>query len=326
MKAHFKIANFMSRVKLVFLSSSEISLPLLKCLLGDERFEIQALICQPDRPAGRGQKLKSPAPKEIAVSYGIPVFQPDRLSKANDLFHRLHMDPPDFLLTFAYGQILSQKWLDLAKRKALNVHTSLLPKHRGASPIQSALLAGDQVTGISFMEMLKAMDAGPVAAMSSFEIAEEETAGTLFDRMSTLAAHFIPEQLLKLYKGELVFHVQDHSLASYCSKISKEDARLNFTCSREQVWRAYRAYTPWPALWTVWSGKRLKLLKLALSEPYFTLNPGEFVINEERLFFGVKDAPMEILELQMEGKSAMPAADFIRGFKDLLKGGSHFDT
>lgn len=293
---------------ILFLSSAEISLPLFRALHEDSRFEITGLVCQPDRAAGRGMEMKAPASKVMAEEFGIPVYQPENLRKESGLLDELQGNPPDFLLTFAYGQILSQSWLDLATISPVNVHTSLLPKYRGASPIQSALLNADVESGISVMRMVKEMDAGPVYSQHRI-LTEDMNAGELHDALAELAAKDVPEALIAIAEG-LQAQEQEGEV-TYCHKISPADAQFDFEWTAEEALCAYRAYSPWPKLWSKWNGKRLKFLNLSESEQ--TLTAGQLSWDGERLLMGVKGSALEIHELQLEGKIAMPAADFIRG-------------
>lgn len=287
-------------ISLLFFSSAEISLPLFNTLLHDERFEVKALFCQPDKPVGRNQTLTSPRTKKIAENSGIPVYQPEKLSKATELLEKLQQDPPDFILTFAYGQIMNQDWLDLPRFKALNVHTSLLPKYRGASPIQAALLNGDRESGITLMEMVLKMDAGPIAFQDKVELTRESTAGDLHDSLSELAALKIPDHLVSLFENIEQFKEQSDAEATHCKKINREDGYIDFKDAPELIMRKFHAYSPWPGIWTTFKGKRLKILDCRLSE------------SDEGLTVG----GIELLSLQLEGKKALSARDFLLGQSD----------
>jgi len=300
-------------ISLIFFSSAEISLPLFKELVADDRFEIKAIFCQPDKPAGRKLELKAPAPKLIAKDHGIPVYQPEKLSTETELLNQLQEDPPDFLLTFAYGQIMRQEWLDLAAIAPLNVHTSLLPKYRGASPIQSAILNGDNETGISLMKMVLAMDAGPVAFQDKVQINDEMNAGDLHDELANLAALKVPNYIVSLSK-DAQFTEQDESLVSHCGKVSREDGFLDFKGNASDVVQKFKAYSPWPGVWTKFNGKRLKVLDLSLSNK--SLQPGQVLVEEAHLFIGCSEGSLQIHKLQLEGKSPLLAKDFLLGQSD----------
>ena len=307
----------MKATSLLFFSSSSIAVPLFEALLKDERFRIVGLVCQPDKPAGRGKELTAPVTKTLALAAGVPVYQPEKRSKDLVLLEELRKDPPDFLLTFSYGQLLSTDWLELPGREALNVHPSLLPLYRGPTPPQAALLHGDEKTGITLMKMVKEMDAGPLVFQHEFALGEM-TVGELYEAIARRAAEWIPEDIFALaQKEDFSFVAQDESRVTFCEKISKEDAFENFVRGQEEVLRRYRAYTPWPGLWTTYEGKRLKLLKLLSSS--MSVEAGRVHVEDERIFVGTEDKAVEILELQMEGKKAVTAAEFLRGFSDFAK-------
>jgi methionyl-tRNA formyltransferase len=309
------LTKFMKRSTLVFLSSADISIPLIEAILSDQRFELKALICQPDRPAGRGQALKMPAPKKLLLENSqVPVFQPESLNDDEALISKLADLEPDFLLTFAYGQILKEQVLQTAGIEALNIHTSLLPQYRGASPIQSSLLNGDDETGISLIRMVKRMDAGPVFSMHKHKISDDETAGQLHDALAKLAAETILDSLHLISNGTLVAKVQDETRATYCSKISKDDAFLDFNESANDILAKHRAYHPWPMTWTTHLGKRLKLTSIKKHGVQTSHEPGQITCSDGRMFVSCADSTaIEVLELQLEGKKAMSAEAFMLG-------------
>lgn len=305
-------SKFMIPLSVLFFSSSPISLPLFNALINDSRFKVVGLFCQPDKPAGRGQILTAPETKILAEREGIPVYQTAKLSDDIELLSRFKADSPDFLLTFAYGQILSDPWLALPKLAPLNVHASLLPLYRGAAPIQGALLEGQKLTGLSLMKMETEMDAGPVAFQHPFDILDDVTSEDLFDGLANLAAETIPEDLLRLNK-QLLFKKQDSSKASFTKKIKKEDGYVDFNSSAEELMCRYRAYTPWPGLWTTHNSERVKLLKLAVTKSH-ELSPGQLVYKDPDFYVGALDFDLRILELQLEGKNPLKSKDFILGY------------
>lgn len=302
----------MAPLTLLFFSSSPIALALFEKLLADPRFKILGLVCQPDREAGRGQEKTAPATKISAEKHGVPVFQPEKLSEANDLLAQFQSERPDFILTFAYGQIFNEAWLGLAKREPLNVHPSLLPRYRGAAPIEAALLYGDHETGITLMRMVKAMDAGAIAFQHSFVIPEGYTAGVLHEEVARRAAEWIPDDLAAIGSDEqFPFVEQNQELATVCSKLSKELSFEDFQRDSETLLRRYAAYTPWPGLWTTFQGKRVKLLSLQGSDQ--RLKPGLVEAIDGHIFVGTLSAAVELLELQMEGKNKNLASEFVKG-------------
>jgi methionyl-tRNA formyltransferase len=302
----------MKPTKIFFMSSSELSLPLLKALLSDPRFKLEALFCQPDRPAGRGQSLQAPSTKTLALSHKVPVFQYENIKTEIGLLEEFKKTAPDLMLTFAYGQILSQEWLDLASQFPLNIHVSLLPKYRGASPIQSALLNGEKETGLSLMKMTRRMDAGPIAQQWKMKLNDSMRADELGNAMAELAAKEIPDALEKLMNQQLGFKKQDPKLATFCGKLKKDSGFLDFKESSNSILRKQQAYSPWPGLWTLnEKSQRIKLLRVERSKE--TLKPGTLKAEKNQLFVGTQDQALEILELQSEGKRAMTSSEFLRG-------------
>lgn len=304
----------MRPVSLLFFSSDSIALPLLRQLAADSRFKVQAVICQPDKVAGRDQVLTAPPAKTCALDLGIPCHQPVLLKQATELMRCLAQDRPDFLLTFAYGQILNQEWLELPTIAPLNVHPSWLPRYRGPSPLQTALLNGDEETGLTLMKMALGMDSGPIAMQHAFPISPLLTSGELFEAMSVFAAQVIPEDILSLASNP-VFKEQNEAEATYCKKLTKDAAQADFGLTAQALFNHYRAYTPWPGLWTLVNGKRLKILRVKVSEK--SLTAGTVHVQGDRLWVGCLTGSLEVLELQMEGKKAMPSSAFIHGWPDL---------
>ena len=297
----------MTSYSVLFLSSAEISVLLLQALHRDERFDVVGVICQPDKPAGRDLIVKKPAPKIEAERLGIAVFQPEKLGDADELLEKFSAEPPDFLITFAYGQILNSDWLALPKVEALNVHASLLPKYRGASPIQAAILNGEKKTGLCLMRMVKEMDAGPVFSTIDVLIPKDVTAGFLHDELARVAADWVPDQIANLSDAV------DQSIAevSYCKKLSKDDGFIDFQESARMIRAKFLAYSPWPGLWTTYQGKRLKLVDIALGAE--TLAPGQLHVEDGKLHVGTIDGSILINQLQLEGKKCLHADIYIIG-------------
>ncbi len=303
-------------ISLFFFSSAEISLPLFKALIKDPRFEIRALFCQIDKPAGRKMKLSKSPSKLMAERYSIPVYQTEKLSKETSLLSQFKNNPPDFLLTFAYGQILPSSWLDIPKKAPLNVHASLLPKYRGASPIQAAILNGEKFSGYSLMKMIKSMDAGPISHQKRINIPENMTAGKLHDEIANIVAEFVPEQINELYENLASFMEQDSSKVSFCYKIKRDDGFIDFQESAEKIYLKFRAYSPWPGIWTTFEGRRLKLLKIKVGS--FPLPHGRLQMRNGNLYIGCGNSSIEIIKLQLEGKKANNAKDFCLGRPSFL--------
>jgi methionyl-tRNA formyltransferase len=255
---------------------------------------------------------------ELAREAGVPLFQPERI---DEILPELTALAPDFLVVVAYGQLLRPAVLDLPRYVCLNVHGSLLPAYRGASPVQAALLAGETETGVSYMRLTPPMDAGPVYAVEQMPIAPSETAGQLLVRLAALGAAELPRVLLGVARGELQPTEQDDSAATYCKKIAKTDGIINWQAeSAEQIWRKYRAYTPWPGVQTLYRGQVLKLAELAGTVPAEGKRAGEAYLTEDgRLAIAAADGQGVVANtLQLPGKRALPAVDFLLGQSELL--------
>lgn len=300
---------------ILFASTDSISIPLLRVLFESKELQVTGVLCQPDRKVGRKQVLTSPPPKKLAEEYKVPVYQPERLSQDKKLLQTLQKDAPDLILTFAYGQILNEEWLRLPKFFPLNVHASLLPKYRGAAPLQAALLAGDLETGICLMKMEKGLDTGPVSDCFSLPLAKEDHLEQLEEKIAFLAASTIPSALLSLLNGSSFFKPQKSHSVSYAHKISKEDAYVDFSEPASVLIRKFKAYTPWPGLWTLWRGKRVKILDLCLEPSFHSfLKPAEGKLVGQQFFVGTSKGNLEIISLQVEGKAAVKAYEFAQNF------------
>lgn len=297
---------------LVFFSSSEISIPLLKKLHEDPRFKILGLFTQPDKKFGRNKEIKKTATKIEAEKMGIKIYQPEKLSTENSLLQEIKSSEPDFFVTFAYGQILNEAWLSLPKIAPINIHGSLLPKYRGASPVQMSILNGDKKTGISVMKMVKKMDAGPFYVQHDALI-ENMNSDELFNSLAELSAEKVPTDLLAIADG-LEAKEQNEAEVSYCKKIDRNDGHIDFNKSSDEILRMFRALHPWPGVWASWRGKRVKLLQMEKSER--KIEAGKVECNSN-IYVGTKDGSIKISELQMESKKVMDAKSFLLGQKDI---------
>jgi len=307
------------QITIVFLGSPAFSCPFLQALAADPRFHVQAVITQEDKPSGR-KKILTPTPvKKLALDLGLPVFQPHRLNKDSELIEWLARQSPDFLLTVAYGQLISQKVLDLPKIAPLNVHGSILPAYRGASPLEQSLLNGDRETGLSIMQMVLEMDAGPVYSTIRETILPEDNDITLRQKLAEKGSRQLPDLLMQISKGQLKAYPQDSSAASYCQKISKSDGLIDpSTQSAEQIYNRFRAFIAWPGTYLMLDNRQLKLLdiKLAVGQP---VESGQFLVAGQRLFLGCQIGSIEINKLQLEGKKAQSSSEFLRGNSRLFQ-------
>jgi methionyl-tRNA formyltransferase len=305
-------------LKIAFLGTPAIACPSLEKLINQDGFEILAVITQPDQKIGRKQILTPTPVKELALKHNLPVFQPEKLRKDTELLNHLKSLNLDFLVVIAYGQILSQETLDIPKIAPINVHGSILPKYRGASPIEEALLNGDSETGISIMEMDEKMDEGPVYKIYKLPISPEENNQTLREKMAVLSAENLPDALFKIASGEFTAQIQDHTAATFCHKITKADGLINPRKeSAETIYHKFQAYYTWPGITWNYQNRNFKIINLKVSSQ--KLPPGEIQLAKNQLLIGSTSTALEILEIQMEGKKTLPIKDFLSGNRQIFQ-------
>jgi methionyl-tRNA formyltransferase len=306
----------MSRI--VFMGSPGFAVPSLEQLLINS-FEVVAVYTQPDRPSGRGRSLAAPPVKEAALRWGIPVMQPESLRSA-DALAELVVWQPDVIVVCAYGQILPQALLDIPPFQCLNVHFSLLPRHRGASPVAAAILAGDDFTGVSIQLVRLKVDTGPVLAAAPIPISAGDNTGTLTEKLGIVGAHLLQESLTGWLRGTIKPRQQDESQAAYFGQVKKEDGEIDWHLPAVDIWRRVRAYYPWPGGFTYWRGRQLKI-----NEAYYLTGAsgqetGRVIAFPEKDGLGIAtgDGVLVVKNLQYAGKKAMSAADFLRGQRDFI--------
>ncbi len=308
----------MEPLSIVFMGSPEFSATTLNYLVAN-LCKIVSVYTQQDKAAGRGRSLVASPVKNAAVKAGIPVVQP-RSFKNSEVVGDLTALRPDVVVVAAYGQILPQAVLDIPRYGCLNIHPSLLPRFRGVSPVSSAILAGDQFTGVSVMLLDAGTDTGPILAQAQVPIASYDTTGLLSDKLARIGAQLVLSILPAWVKGELTPRPQNAALASYCNKLRKEDGEIDWTMSATELWRRVRAFNPWPCAYTTWQGKQLKILEAKLLPALPGAAPGAVIELRDKLAgFGVAtgDGVLGVLSVQLEGKKAMPAVDFLRGQRGL---------
>lgn len=303
----------------VFMGTPEFAVPSLEALI--ETQTVVGVVTQPDRPAGRGRKLRPSPVKVTAEEAGLPLYQPPSL-REREAAEPLHRWAPEAIVVAAFGQILRPHVLDLPPRGCINVHASLLPRWRGASPIQHALLAGDEKTGVSLMRMGVGLDTGPVYVQEAVPLRPGETAQTLHDRLAELGAEMLRAHLDAILSGKIAPEPQDDEAATYAPLIKKEDGRLDWTASAAQLDRRVRAMTPWPGAFTIWNEQRLKILAARPLEEGAPPagEPGDVTGDEEAVVVVTGEGGLRLLEVQLAGKEAMPAAAFVRGRPDFIGG------
>lgn len=300
-------------MRVVFMGTPEIAAGVLKALIAS-RHEVVGAVTQPDKPNSRGNAIIYSDVKKLALEYNIPVFQPEKVSDES-FVEELRALNPDIIVVAAYGQILRSNVLELPKYRCINVHASLLPKYRGASPIQWAVINGEEETGVTIMYMEKGLDTGDMILSRSIKLDEKETAGSLHDRLMELAGPVLLEAMDMIEEGTANPVPQNNDEATYVSVLKKEMGELDFSQDSVTLERLVRGLDPWPGAFMHYSGKIIKLFKVEPADCAGAV-PGQlFTVGRDRLFVGTGDGCLEILELQLEGRKRMSAADFLRGFK-----------
>ncbi len=297
------------------MGSPDFAVPSLLAL--HKEYPIVGVVTQMDKPSGRGKKLTPPPIKLTALSLGLPLIQPKRLREEAAMQQLLEW-APELIIVVAYGQILRQEVLDLPRFGCINVHASLLPRWRGAAPIQAALLNGDEQTGITIMKMDAGMDTGDILAQSVIPITPDDDAFTLSQKLSQLGAETLIATLPAYLHGEITPQAQDHTQATYAPKIEKTDGELNFQLPALVLERQVRAYNPWPTAYTFWKGELLKIIKAhSIHSPHPTL-PGSRLIVEKLPAIATAEGILVLDVVQPAGKKPMPAEQFLRGAKGWL--------
>jgi methionyl-tRNA formyltransferase len=295
------------------LGTSEFSCPSLETLLASSH-EVIGVVTQPDRPRGRGQKLGPSAVKSLAIAKDLPVFQPERVRDPSSL-DILKSLQPELLAVVAYGQILSASVLSIPPRGSVNVHASLLPKYRGAAPIARAILQGETSTGVTTILMDPGMDTGPILLAEETDIQELDTMGTLHDRLSWMGARLLVRTLDGLSMGTITPRPQDHSQATYASKIGKEEGHINWNAPAQQLFNLLRAFDPWPGAFTSWAGRTLKLFLPSPSNEKILERPGTVVqASANGLRIATSHGYLLVREIQMANRPRMSVAEFLRGY------------
>ncbi len=292
----------------VFMGTPEIAVPALQLL--NRMTRVRLVVTQPDRPAGRGHQLHEPAVKRAARDLGLPLWQPETLRGQAGA---AELQGADLFVVMAYGELLRQEVLDLPRAGCINLHASLLPRWRGASPLQAALRAGDTATGVTVMRMVRALDAGPIHLARTLELGPRTTLPELHDALGALAAEALAG-VLQGWPGPAPA-AQDESQVTVCRKLTAEDGRLRFDCSAGELERWVRAYTPTPGCWALAGSERVRLLALEPRPALAGLAPGLLALHDGELLVGCAGGACAILRLQAAGKRVMEAADYLRGHR-----------
>lgn len=306
-------------LKVIFMGTPDFTLPFLKNLTEDPDMQVQAVVTQEDEKVGRKQELSPPPVKTFAQTLSLPVLQPEKLRHNSGFIGLIHDMAPDFIVVVAYGKILPKELLDIPKYGCINFHPSLLPRYRGATPMETALLNGDTETGISFIKMEEKMDGGPVYFVKKIPIEPEDNAVSLRLKLFLLGASLITDLLRQIRDGELQPIRQNEGAASYCHKIEREDGLIDpEKLTALEIRNRMRAYTPWPQCYLVIKGKRLKILEADIDLTDRT-SPGIWKeLAQAKIALGTRTGSLIPMKVQLEGKSPMPIDVFLRGNRDWL--------
>lgn len=306
-------------MRVIFMGSPQFAVPSLEQLINNN-YDVVAVYTQPDRPSGRGRGLAISPVKAAALNWGIKVFQPESL-RSEEVLTQVGYFKPDVIVVCAFGQILPQVLLDIPLRQCLNVHFSLLPRHRGASPVASAILAGDEFTGASVQLVKPKVDSGPLLASAAVPITPLDNTGSITEKLSVVGARLLQEALIGWLNNTLIPIDQDEKKANYFGQVKKEDGEIDWKLPAVEIWRRVRAYYPWPGGFTYWKGRPLKINRAAVLEEGSGGDAGVVVSlpgKEGTVGVVTGDVILELLNIQYAGKKAMTAAEFLRGQRDFL--------
>lgn len=304
-------------LRVVFCGTPDIAAPALQALHQHPDVEVICVISQPDRPAGRGNKLKSPEVVEMARELGLKIHQTENLNRDADFLSELELNPPDFFVVFAFAQFLGKRVLELPRLGCFNIHTSLLPRHRGAAPIHYGIWKGDKTGGVSIQRMVKQMDAGDICFARELEIGAKETTPTLYGRLKDLAASSITPFIDAISTDTLIFKTQDESAVTFAPTIKKEEGLVNpAKLSALEIERRVRAFQPWPGVQLMFGDKRCKILESNVADYKISSMTLEKV--QGKLILGCLGSSLEITTLQLEGKSAQNASAWLNGLQGNL--------
>jgi methionyl-tRNA formyltransferase len=304
-------------MRVVFIGTGDIGLPVLRWLLNSEAHEMVGVVTQPDKPVGRDQRIQAPPIKAAVQGLAIPVLQPERI-KREEAVSEIRALAPEVVVVIAYGQILPRAVLEIPTAACLNLHASLLPRHRGAAPIQAAIVAGDRETGITVMYMDEGLDTGDILVQSTVPISADETGGTLHDRLAEMAPPVLEQALGMLVARTAPRVPQDDGSATYAPKLEREHGLIHWSESAETIERKLRAFDPWPGAYallrdTTGKERKLKMFRASVVPKPATIAPGTLSLHEGGVTVAARDGALLLHDVQLEGKKRMPAAELLRG-------------
>lgn len=308
--------SYAKKIKIIFIGTPEFAVPSLKALAADKFFEILAVITQPDMPAGRGKKIVPPPIKITSFDLSLQLFQPQKINEVSKKIVELQ---PDLIIVIAYSQLIPKEILDIPKFGCLNLHASLLPKYRGAAVISAAILNEDKETGVTIIKMNEKLDKGPIIAQVKLKIKQDDTTGSLSNKLSVLGAELLIPIIKKYIIGKIKPRLQDEKEASFIKEIKKSDGLIDWSKTANYLERFIRAMSPWPSAWTWWNGKQIKII--SAQKQTLAINSYKsgkvFIYNCGLTIQCGKDA-LIIKRLQLEGKKELSSQDFLRGQRDFV--------
>ncbi|WP_154836660.1 methionyl-tRNA formyltransferase [Staphylococcus sp. Marseille-Q1834] len=304
--------------KIIFMGTPDFSTKVLEMLIAEH--EVIAVVTQPDRPVGRKRVLTPPPVKKVAQAHDIPVYQPEKLKDSEELTTLLNLEP-DLIVTAAFGQLLPESLLNAPKKGAINVHASLLPKYRGGAPIHQAIIDGEKQTGITIMYMVKKLDAGNIISQKTIDIEEDDNVGTMHDKLSFLGADLLKETLPSIIEGTNDSIPQDDAKASFASNISREDERIDWTKSAQDIHNHIRGLSPWPVAYTKMDDTNLKLFAAHIIEGKKG-EPGQIIeTTKKAIIVGTgSDDAIALTDIQLAGKKRMLVSNYLSGVQESLVG------
>lgn len=300
-------------LNLVFCGTPQFAVPTLEALAASG-FCIRLVLTQPDRPRGRGLELVASPVKQAATKLGLSIYQPDKIKNNDELRSKLSEINPTAIIVVGYGRIIPKWMLDLPKHGNINLHASLLPKYRGAAPIQWAIASGETVTGVTTMRINEGLDTGDILLQKHLEIAPEDTFATLAARLAAVGADLMIETLRGLEAGAITARIQNDAEATLAPILTKEDGRIDFVRTAHEIYNRFRGFQPWPGAFTQFRGKGLNITGMKPASEQ--VPAAQLLLKNEQLFVGcAANTSVELLEVQPEGKKRMPTRDFIHGYR-----------
>ncbi len=300
------------------MGSPDFALPCLSALASARNYQVVGVVTQPDRASGRGRELKSPPVKKLALELNLPIFQPEKL-RGTEVMQKLQAWKPEIIVVAAFGQILQKDILDLPRYGCINVHASLLPRWRGAAPINAAILAGDEETGVTIMRMDVGLDTGPMLAKRSIRLKPDDTAGSVTQTLSTLGADLLLETLPHFISGKLIAVPQPAEGATHAPMLKKEDGLLDFTRPAIELERHVRAMNPWPGAWFEWNGNPLKVMRASIVSGEKSLANGSRFTVEGRPAVQSTEGALILDEVQPAGRKMMSGKAFLSGAREWIE-------